>query len=68
MSSAKGRSGVLDNAGFSEKPSKAAAQSMEDIPEALRDASESASVSQLKPRGWLVGTFVGLGAIALTVG
>ncbi|HBE30052.1 MAG TPA: D-alanyl-D-alanine carboxypeptidase, partial [Cyanobacteria bacterium UBA11368] len=41
---------------------------MEDIPEALRDASESASVSQLKPRGWLVGTFVGLGAIALTVG
>ncbi|GET41889.1 peptidase M15B and M15C DD-carboxypeptidase VanY/endolysin [Microseira wollei NIES-4236] len=59
---------MLDNAGFSEKPSKAAAESMEDIPEALRDASESASVSHLKQGGWLVGTFVGLGAIALTVG
>ena len=59
---------MLDNAGFSEKPSKATAGSMEDIPEALRDASESASVSHQNQRGWLVGTFVGLGAIALTVG
>ncbi len=59
---------MLDNAGFSEKPLNAAAQSMEDIPEALRDASETASVSPLKQRGWLVGAFIGLGAIALTAG
>lgn len=68
VSSAKSRSGVLDNAGFSEKPSKAAAGSMEDIPEALRDASEPARVSQRKQRLWLLLGLVGLGAIALTAG
>jgi zinc D-Ala-D-Ala carboxypeptidase len=68
VSSAKSRSGVLDNAGFSEKPSKAEAESMEDIPEALREASELGSAPHQKQQGWLVGTFVGLGAIALTVG
>ena len=58
---------MLDNAGFPEKPSKAAAESMEDIPEALREASEPVDRPRRK-RMWLVGGIVGLGAIALTVG
>ena len=58
----------MNKAGFSGKPQKASAHSIEDIPEALRDNHHA----QIKPRRskpvFLIGGLVGLGAIALIAG
>lgn len=57
----------MDNASLSGKPSKVATSSMEDIPEALREAPSPLP----KPRWhrvWLMGLLVGWGAFALFIG
>lgn len=74
MSSAKSRSELLDNVGFSKEPSEVTAPSTEDIPEALREASDPVPQSEVtpqqarSPRVWLLGGAAGLGAIALLAG
>ncbi len=57
----------MDKAGFSRKPQKFSARSLEDIPEAVRDTA----VAQTRPRiklVFVIGGLVGLAAIALGVG
>ena len=58
----------VNKAGFSGKPQKDSARSIEDIPEALRDNHHAKKKPRRSKLVFLIGGLVGLGAIALIAG